>query len=124
MTEFIVPNEDNPPRWDSEFAEADSEYIAGGAGRLPCVCARLRDAMTRLDNSRIIRAPRGTELTAKTWLTEAPLRMLMNNLDPEVAEKPRRARRLRRHRPRRAQLGVLRPHRRRAAASSATTKRC
>jgi urocanate hydratase len=43
---------------------------------------------TRLDNSRNIRAPRGTELTAKSWLTEAPLRMLMNNLDAEVAEKP------------------------------------
>ncbi len=36
-----------------------------------------------------IRAPRGTTLTAKSWLTEAPLRMLMNNLDPEVAENPR-----------------------------------
>src|SRR5882672_9301424 len=42
----------------------------------------------RLDNARVIRAPRGTKLTAKSWLTEAPLRMLMNNLDPEVAEKP------------------------------------
>src|SRR5687768_16400886 len=44
--------------------------------------------MTRIDNARIIRAPRGTELSAKSWLTEAPLRMLMNNLDPEVAERP------------------------------------
>jgi urocanate hydratase len=35
-----------------------------------------------------IRAPHGTQLTAKSWLTEAPLRMLMNNLDPEVAERP------------------------------------
>lgn len=35
-----------------------------------------------------IRAPRGTTLTAKSWLTEAPLRMLMNNLDPDVAENP------------------------------------
>src|SRR5258705_3347108 len=43
---------------------------------------------TRLDNSRIIRSPHGTDLTAKSWLTEEPLRMLMNNLDPEVAEKP------------------------------------
>jgi len=42
----------------------------------------------RIDNSRKIRAPRGTELSAKSWLTEAPLRMIMNNLDPEVAEKP------------------------------------
>jgi len=35
-----------------------------------------------------IRAPRGTSLSARSWLTEAPLRMLMNNLDPEVAERP------------------------------------
>ncbi len=35
-----------------------------------------------------IRAARGTQLTARSWLTEAPLRMLMNNLDPEVAERP------------------------------------
>ncbi|MEI9849856.1 MAG: urocanate hydratase [Sphingomonas sp.] len=44
--------------------------------------------MTRIDNSRHIKAPTGTELTAKSWLTEAPLRMLMNNLDAEVAEAP------------------------------------
>ncbi len=42
----------------------------------------------RFDNSRIVRAPRGTTISAKNWLTEAPLRMLMNNLDPDVAEKP------------------------------------
>ena len=42
----------------------------------------------RVDGSRTIRAPRGAKLQAKSWLTEAPLRMLMNNLDPEVAEKP------------------------------------
>ena len=42
----------------------------------------------RLDNSREIRAPHGTEMSAKSWLTEAPLRMLMNNLDPSVAERP------------------------------------
>ncbi|MEE8339484.1 MAG: urocanate hydratase, partial [Xanthomonadales bacterium] len=42
----------------------------------------------RLDTSRVIRAPRGTKLSAKSWLTEAPLRMLMNNLDPDVAENP------------------------------------
>ncbi len=35
-----------------------------------------------------VRAPRGTALSAKSWQTEAPLRMLMNNLDPEVAERP------------------------------------
>ncbi|MEO1193754.1 MAG: urocanate hydratase [Pseudomonadota bacterium] len=42
----------------------------------------------RLDNSRKIHAPQGTEITAKSWQTEAPLRMLMNNLDPAVAERP------------------------------------
>ncbi|CAN7306779.1 urocanate hydratase [Bosea sp. LjRoot90] len=44
--------------------------------------------MTRIDNSRVIRAPHGNERSAKSWLTEAALRMLMNNLDPDVAEKP------------------------------------
>ena len=42
----------------------------------------------RLDNARSIRSPRGTAISAKSWLTEAPLRMLMNNLDAEVAERP------------------------------------
>jgi len=45
-------------------------------------------ADSRNDPDRIIRAPRGTERTARSWLTEAPLRMLMNNLDPDVAERP------------------------------------
>ena len=44
--------------------------------------------MTRLENARHIRADRGSELSAKSWQTEAPLRMLMNNLDAEVAERP------------------------------------
>jgi urocanate hydratase len=44
--------------------------------------------MNRLDSSRVIRAPTGLERTARSWLTEAPLRMLMNNLDPDVAERP------------------------------------
>src|SRR6185437_13967498 len=38
--------------------------------------------------ARLVRAPRGPQLSAKSWLTEAPLRMIMNNLDPEVAERP------------------------------------
>src|SRR5208283_1706564 len=46
---------------------------------------QLPDARTR---ERVIRAPRGRALRARSWLTEAPLRMLMNNLDPEVAERP------------------------------------
>jgi urocanate hydratase len=44
--------------------------------------------ITRRDNTRLIKAATGTELSAKSWLTEAPLRMLMNNLDPGVAERP------------------------------------
>ena len=42
----------------------------------------------RFDNTREIHAPRGSKLNALSWQTEAPLRMLMNNLDPAVAEKP------------------------------------
>ncbi len=45
-------------------------------------------AADRPANVREVRAPRGTEISAKSWLTEAPLRMLMNNLDAEVAERP------------------------------------
>ncbi|GGL37990.1 urocanate hydratase [Phycicoccus endophyticus] len=41
-----------------------------------------------MDGARPVRAPRGTTLTARQWSTEAPLRMLMNNLDPDVAERP------------------------------------
>jgi urocanate hydratase len=41
-----------------------------------------------MEGARPVRAPRGTTLTAKSWATEAPLRMLMNNLDAEVAERP------------------------------------
>jgi urocanate hydratase len=46
------------------------------------------NANSRLDNSRLIRAPHGATLSAKSWQTEAAMRMLMNNLDPDVAEKP------------------------------------
>src|SRR6476659_7934394 len=46
------------------------------------------EPMTRIDNARTIRAPRGPDISAKSWLTEAPLRMLMNNLAPAVAERP------------------------------------
>ena len=44
--------------------------------------------MTRIDRTRRIRAPRGVVQSARSWQTEAPLRMLMNNLDHEVAERP------------------------------------
>jgi urocanate hydratase len=43
----------------------------------------------RYDATRVVRAPRGPELTCKSWLTEAPYRMIQNNLDPEVAENPK-----------------------------------
>ncbi len=42
----------------------------------------------RVDPTRHIRAPRGSQITCKSWLTEAPYRMIQNNLDPEVAENP------------------------------------
>jgi len=41
-----------------------------------------------MSSSRTVRAPRGTQLTCKSWLTEAAYRMIQNNLDPEVAERP------------------------------------
>ena len=41
-----------------------------------------------MSKARPVRAPRGTQLTCKSWLTEAPFRMIQNNLDPEVAERP------------------------------------
>ena len=44
--------------------------------------------MNRNDPGRVIKAATGNKLQARSWLTEAPLRMLMNNLDPEVAEHP------------------------------------
>jgi urocanate hydratase len=44
--------------------------------------------MKTQSTAREVRAPRGIDLSAKSWLTEAPLRMLMNNLDPDVAERP------------------------------------
>src|SRR5512145_2972803 len=50
--------------------------------------ARTLPADDRRHGARPVRAPRDTPRTAKSWLTEAPLRMLMNNLDPEVAENP------------------------------------
>src|SRR5690349_4806607 len=46
------------------------------------------NAPTRIDTTRTIRAPRGTTLHCKSWLSEAAFRMIQNNLDPEVAEEP------------------------------------
>ena len=44
--------------------------------------------ITTVPEARTIRAPRGTEISCKGWQQEAALRMLMNNLDPDVAERP------------------------------------
>ena len=71
-----------------------------------------------------IRAPRGTELNARSWATEAPLRMLLNNLDAEVAEKPGGARRLRRLGEGGALARGAASDRRARCSSSATTRRC
>jgi urocanate hydratase len=46
------------------------------------------NAPTRIDTARIVRAPRGSQLSCKSWLSEAAFRMIQNNLDPDVAEKP------------------------------------
>jgi len=48
----------------------------------------MEESMSATPNTRIIRSPHGAEKTAKTWAAEAAMRMLMNNLDPEVAERP------------------------------------
>src|SRR6187200_76557 len=45
-------------------------------------------SFTRNDPTRSLRSPRGASISCKSWQTEAALRMLMNNLDPEVAERP------------------------------------
>jgi urocanate hydratase len=54
----------------------------------PGVCMEGTVRPSRHDPSRSIRAPRGATLSCKSWLTEAPFRMLQNNLDAEVAERP------------------------------------
>jgi len=60
----------------------DTTHDGGVVGAFALVCT------VRMATSRTVRAPHGTELTAKSWQTEAPMRMLMNNLDPDVAERP------------------------------------
>ena len=73
--------------------------------------------------SRHVSAPRGATITCKGWPQEAALRMLMNNLDPEVAERPDDLVVYGGSGTRRAQLGGLRRHRRHSAARSSTTRR-
>jgi urocanate hydratase len=61
---------------------------AGGEPALADTVAEDSERGDAMSDVRTIRAARGTTLTARGWQTEAPLRMLMNNLDPEVAEHP------------------------------------
>src|SRR5215207_10690811 len=56
--------------------------------RRHCASSSQRKGGLNMEGARPVRAPRGTTLTARSWVTEAPLRMLMNNLDPENAERP------------------------------------
>jgi hypothetical protein len=67
---------------------AATTTIAVVSPRRQALRAANRGSTTRIDTTRTIRAPRGTELSCKSWLSEAPFRMLQNNLDPEVAENP------------------------------------
>ena len=87
-----------PDRFLSPEIEAAVALVASGAvlSTVEEVIGELADGLDKLDQRgkpldqrRLpIHAPHGTELSAKSWQTEAPLRMLMNNLDPEVAERP------------------------------------
>src|SRR5262245_313843 len=61
---------------------------SSGSWRMSGRRRRRPPTMTRNDATRDIRAPRGPKISCKTWQAEAALRMLMNNLDREVAERP------------------------------------
>src|SRR5690625_4520060 len=93
---YCAEVETRTAKTDGDPRLPDSRQGPSGPGA--CAQARRRvdrmrgrtvaQSFTQHDPSRRIRAARGTELSAKSWQTEAPLRMLMNNLDPEVAERP------------------------------------
>src|SRR6185312_4313207 len=76
------------PSWSTGWALTRFMHAFGMASRHESISQQRNQLMTRIDNARIVRAARGSQLSAKSWLTEAPIRMLMNNLDPDVAEKP------------------------------------
>src|SRR5688500_6231969 len=76
----------NPPPWSQTGPASPDAIIQGLHARGPPMSNR-NDA-SRFDAARTIRAPRGATLNCKSWLTEAPYRMLQNNLDPDVAENP------------------------------------
>lgn len=63
--------------------------LDGGMQRVPQTdTIAIMTSQKSNDQKRVIRAPRGSDMTCKTWQAEAAMRMLMNNLDPEVAERP------------------------------------
>src|SRR5690606_30602455 len=66
----------------------DPSHPSGTPRARRVACLRRKHMTNPRHNTRTVRAATGTEITAKSWLTEAPLRMLMNNLDPDVAERP------------------------------------
>jgi len=68
--------------------EADRGHTKGGAPAAAPYTRGMTTLTSAAASRRTIRAPRGNERTCKTWAAEAALRMLMNNLDPEVAERP------------------------------------
>src|SRR6266404_2993523 len=77
-----LPSANAPPA----FSNDRPSPLRGGDGG--GVEVYIMTSFTRSDPSRVIRAPRGNAISCKSWQTEAALRMLMNNLDPEVAERP------------------------------------
>lgn len=86
LDEPAMPDETN---WPTPFDPERAAPLAAALRTVLNACLDWTPRMTtRRDNSRNIRAPHGTGISAKSWLAEAPLRMLMNNLDPDVAEKP------------------------------------
>jgi urocanate hydratase len=81
--------EKRPDRWQGAKRRRDNSVNATRARREGHpMSPSIPFGSNRHDPSRTIRAPRGAEKTCKSWLTEAAYRMIQNNLDPEVAERP------------------------------------
>ena len=79
---FVVATGYSWWRWRQREQQAAREEAMSATESLPAAVESLCGDLSA------IRAPRGPELNARSWQTEAPLRMLLNNLDPEVAERP------------------------------------
>ncbi len=81
-----VSETDWPPPYEPNYAALQRDVLRAILKHSHKFCdqAGLEEiSMSRVDSSRVVRAPRGTTLSAKSWQTEAPLRMLMNNLIPK-----------------------------------------